>query len=186
MEEIWRDVIGYEGRYYVSNLGNVKSVLYRKLTDDYKIKILTPKRNWDGYLRIQLWRNQKAKFVAIHRLVAESFIVNEDDKPFVNHINGIKDDNRVGNLEWVTQKENIIHAWGTGLAKQRLNSKLSKAVDQFDLEGNYIETFPSTMEVERKLGINHVNISYACKEGGMKRTSGGYKWRYVEVMSNEK
>lgn len=167
-QEIWKDVVGYEGKYKVSNLGNVLSVK--------KDKILTPKNNHDGYKRIQLWEKCKAKFVSIHRLVAEAFIPNPDNKPFVNHINGVKDDNVVENLEWVTQKENIVHAWENGLSKPQYNNILSKSVDQFDLKGNYLNTYPSTMEAERQTGIQHSNISSVCRN--KHKTAGGYLWKY--------
>ena len=74
MTEIWKDVKDYEGLYQVSNLGRVKSIR--------KNKILSPKHNWDGYLRIQLWRNNKNRYVSIHRLVAEAFIQNPNDKSY--------------------------------------------------------------------------------------------------------
>ncbi|MBD1379088.1 NUMOD4 domain-containing protein [Metabacillus arenae] len=170
MGEIWKDVSGYEGKCMVSNLGNIKSIK--------KDKILSPKNNHDGYLRIQLWEKCKVKFVSIHRLVAEAFIPNPENKPFVNHVNGVKNCNTVENLEWVTQRENINHAWENGLSKPQINGKHSKSVDQLDLGGNYIKTFPSTMEVERQLGINHVNISSVCRGKKHCKTAGGYKWRY--------
>lgn len=136
---------------------------------------LSPKRNWDGYLRVQLWDHGDCQFVSIHRLVAEAFIPNPEGKPFVNHINGVKSDNRVGNLEWCTQKENIGHAWETGLSKTHLN-RAGKPVRQLSKNGELIRVFPSTMEVERQLGINHVNISSACNRGG---TAGGFRWERV-------
>lgn len=139
-------------------------------------KELTPKRNWDGYLRVQLWSCGNCEFVSIHRLMAESFIPNPDGKPFVNHINGIKSDNRVENLEWCTQKENINHAWETGLSKTHLN-RAGKPVKQLTKNGELLRIFPSQMEVERELGIAHVNIASACKRGG---TAGGFRWEYVD------
>jgi hypothetical protein len=169
---IWRDVVGWEGRYQVSNLGNIKSVK-RNI-------ILSPKNNHDGYLRIQLWKNNKALFVSIHRLVAEAFVENKENKPFVNHINGIKNDNILENLEWVTQQENVQHAWKNGLCGGSLNGKHSKQVNQLDLNGNYIKTFPSTMEVERKLGIPHGQISSVCKKKKNHNTAGGFIWEYSE------
>ena len=139
-------------------------------------KKLTPKKNWDGYLRVQLWDNGKCYFAAIHRLVAETFIPNPEGKPFVNHIDGDKSNNYVGNLEWCTQKENILHAWKTGLSKTHLN-RAGKAVKQLTLDGEVVKVFPSTMQVERELGIIHNNVSYACKRGG---TAGGFRWERVE------
>lgn len=171
MTEIWKNITSYEGLYQVSNFGRVRSVRLNK--------ILSPKHNWDGYLRIQLWRDNKNKYVFIHRLVAEAFIPNADNKPFVNHIDGNKSNDRVDNLEWCTQKENIKHAFATGLSTPcpKNWNRLSKAVLQCDCNGNVLREFPSQMEVERTLGISHSNISYACKHNG---TAGGYVWRYAE------
>ena len=170
MTEIWKDIVGYEGLYQVSNLGRVKSVK--------RNKILSQKHNWDGYLRIQLWRNNKNKYVSIHRLVAEAFIENPNKKPFINHIDGNKQNNNVDNLEWCTQKENIKHAFDNGLSTPcpKNWSRLSKPVLQCTLNGDVIREFPSQKEVERVLGINHVNISYACRHNS---TASGYKWRFA-------
>lgn len=159
--------------YMVNEIGDVFS--------KRRNMILTPKRNHDGYLRIHLWSNNKAVFVSIHRLVAKAFIPNPENKPFVNHKDGNKQNNRVENLEWCTQSENIRHAFETGLSKPQVNSKKSKRVKQFDLNGKFIREFPSTMEVERCLNINHTNISYACKHHS---TAGGYKWEYTETSND--
>lgn len=166
---------GYE-HYAVDELGNVYSVRKNYLK-------LIPKHNHDGYLRIQLWNHQSCKFVGIHRLVAIAFIPNPDNKPFINHKNGIKSDNRVENLEWCTQKENIKHSYQMGLShKNPLNFKpLSKPIKQYDLQDNFIKEFPSTMEVERILGIKHSQISYACKHNGIAK---GYKWKYSKTSND--
>lgn len=137
---------------------------------------LSPKRNHDGYLRIQLWEHGKCHFVSIHRLIAETFIPNPDNKPFVNHIDGNKQNNRVENLEWCTQQENIKHAWATGLSKSHKN-KNGKPVRQLTLDGELVRIFPSTMEVERVLGISHTNISAASQRGGI---SCGFRWEVMD------
>ena len=112
--EIWKDLPEYEDKYMVSNQGRVYS--------KGRKKILTMKNNHDGYLRIQIYAgNNTCRFVSTHRLVALAFIDNPENKPFINHKDGNKANNTVSNLEWVTQKENIIHAWETGLAKSQLN-----------------------------------------------------------------
>lgn len=136
-------------------------------------RILSPKKNHDGYLRIQLWSHSKCKFVSIHRLVAEEFIDNPDNKPFVNHIDGNKGNNSVNNLEWCTQKENIRHSWENGLSKSHLN-KNGKTVYQYTLTGKLIRTFPSTMEVERETGIWHSRLSKAMTS---KKPYKGFLWR---------
>lgn len=119
MEEIWKDVVGYEGLYQVSNMGNVKSVdryvnaggiMNQNRLSLKKGKILNCSPTKRGYTRVSLSINSKTKQEYIHRLVANSFLSPIDDKLNVNHINGIKDDNRSCNLEFVNQRENVLHA----------------------------------------------------------------------------
>ncbi len=139
--------------------------------------VLNPKRNHDGYLRIQLYSVNGCEFVSIHRLIAETFIPNPESKPFVNHIDGNKQNNRVSNLEWCTQKENIAHAWENGLSHRPLNT-CGKKVRQLRRDGSLIREYPSLMEAERTTGILHANISYAHIHHG---TAGGYRWEVVDV-----
>lgn len=132
-DEIWRDIKGYEGLYQVSSLGRVKS-LERKIKtknkygEMYRIvpeKILKTNMIHKGYLQVKLC-NQEQKNLLVHRLVAEAFIPNVENKDQINHINGIKTDNRIENLEWITGKDNIQHAMEIGLIdieekRERLN-----------------------------------------------------------------
>lgn len=110
--EEWRDIVGYEGEYQVSNLGRVKSFCSNK------VKILKPAFSGD-YLFLYLYKKRQIKKCSIHILVAETFIPNLEDKPQVNHRDGDKQNNCVWNLEWVTPSENIRHAYKLGLAKAR-------------------------------------------------------------------
>lgn len=117
MKEIWKDIQGYEGRYKISNLGNV----YTYLRD----KNMTPKKCRKGYLRVGLRDDQGVrKSHGVHRLVAQAFIPNPENKPQVNHIDEIKVNNIVDNLEWVTNRENAIH----GTKIERTTMKNSKPV----------------------------------------------------------
>ena len=121
MEEQWRPVKGYEGHYEVSNLGRVKSLL--RFKDNNKGKQIVESKIKDqtftaGYPSLNIYLGGDVKRVYTHRLVADAFIPNPDNKKTVNHKNGIKTDNKVNNLEWATYSENTQHAIETGLAKQ--------------------------------------------------------------------
>jgi hypothetical protein len=111
MNEIWRKIEEFKN-YEVSNLGNVRSLNYRRTGET---KILKLGKDKNGYLYICLWENGKQYFKTVHRLVATAFISNPQGKPQINHINGDKENNRVSNLEWCTGKENCQHAYNTGL-----------------------------------------------------------------------
>jgi len=123
-EEIWKDVVGYEGKYIVSSNGIVMGVdrvnIQRREGQKDRLifkagKTINP-HSWGGaYLQTQLHKDGELGTYSTHRLVAQAFIPNPENKPEVNHINGIKKDNRVENLEWVTHKENIRHAIDTNL-----------------------------------------------------------------------
>lgn len=113
--EIWKDIVGYEGMYQVSNMGNVKSlerILINKIgvKKKYSGRLLHKNKSTDGYVQAILSKDCICKSINIHTLVAIAFIENPENKKEVNHINGIKIDNHVGNLEWLTHQENMDHA----------------------------------------------------------------------------
>lgn len=101
MEEIWKPVTGYEGLYEVSNLGRVKSLRNNIIMKDF----LSNK----GYKLIKLSKEKARKAYSIHRLLAQAFISNKENKKYINHLNGIRNDNNINNLEWVTGRENNLH-----------------------------------------------------------------------------
>ena len=159
MEEIWKDISQFEGKYQVSNLGRVRT-MYKT-----KIKVLHPFLK-NGYRRIILSSKTSRKTLYVHRLVAEAFIENPNNYPCVNHKDENKGNNRVDNLEWCTYSYN--NSYGT--RKQNVSEKLSNKILQINLEGEVIKEWNSSREIERNLGISHSVINSACKGIGFKGT----------------
>ncbi len=126
-KEIWKDIKDYEGLYQISNMGRVRS-LERQTSHGHKLieRILTPVNDKDGYLGIRISKDGTAKGFKIHRLVANAFIPNLENKPTVNHIDGNKKNNAVCNLEWATHSENARHAYNTGLQPLKSMKGLQK------------------------------------------------------------
>lgn len=186
MQEIWKDIPGYESIYQVSNFGNVKSL--QSGNHHSKIKILTPICADGRYLRVTLYKQKKPKYFPVHRLVAMAFIPNPENKPQVNHINGNKKDNRVENLEWCTSSENNLHAYKSGinkgskpwLGKTGFQNSTSIPVNQIDLStGSVLATFGSMEEAGRLTGCSPAKIGKCCK--GVFSQTHGYGWKYADV-----
>ena len=176
-EEIWKDIKGYEGLYQVSNLGRVKSFNAKNGRLSNQSRLLTPKLDRYGYLKLTLCKDKEYKYVTVHRLVALAFINNVENKPEVNHKDGNKLNNCVDNLEWMTGLENIHHAFDNELTpKTPLNNPKSIKISQYDLTGNFIKTFPSTKEVERQLGFSACSVARAAKSKS--HFSHNFLWRY--------
>ena len=187
--EEFRDIENYEGLYQISNYGRVKS-LKRFITNQYgeRDKILIAGKSKCGYLFVNLCQKNNKKNFLTHRLVANHFICNPDNKLTVNHIDGNKLNNRVDNLEWMTHKEQTHHAICNGLIKNNdrdwtkfaLMGQISnsKIVIQYDLQHNFIKKYKSVGEAERITGINHSNIIMCCN--GKRKTAGGYLWEYYK------
>lgn len=123
MTEEWRDIPEFNGVYMISNRGRLLSkqrvINHRNSQRLLKEKVLKTIINKKGYVEYQITHNSKHYNRLAHRLVAEAFIPRVEGKPMINHINGVKTDNRVENLEWCTNQENILHAYRTGLIKKR-------------------------------------------------------------------
>ena len=183
MQEIPKDIDGYEGYYQVSNLGRVRSVdrkvEYKRHKNKTgmqvrksKIKSLCKTKN--GYLRIILSKKGKHKMLFVHRLVAQAFLPNPNNLREVNHIDCNKENNCVDNLEWVSSKENHKHA-----IKNKLYAKTQKQILQIK-NGIVIKRFDSIMDATRELGINNQgqNISKVAK--GERKSTCGYQRKYDE------
>lgn len=188
MEEIWKPIVEYENLYEVSNLGN-----FRKILPNGSKKSLKTTKNNRGYYTIGLWRDKKVKQFRISRLVAEAFIPNPDNKPYVDHIDTDKSNNCSANLRWVTPEENsnnvlsLIHmkeSWNDvnrHIRQREMNlgerHPRARAVCQLDENDNILNTFTTLNAAANAIGCKHANISKCCR--GERLKAGGFKWKYA-------
>lgn len=156
----------YEGLYKISTDGVVTSYKYRR------VKILKPGKV-NGYLDVVLTKDYIQKHHYVHRLVAQAFICNSENKPQVNHKDGNKLNNNYTNLEWSTRVENMQHAITTGIHP---NTYTSKVTLQFSLQGELLKKYSSASDACKELGVD-VTALGACL-AGKNKTAYGYKWQY--------
>lgn len=179
IEEIWKAIEGYPS-YKISNYGRVLS------TKNNKERFLKPQKDRDGYLTCCLWENGNGKTHKIHRLVAEAFIPNPDNKPEIDHINADKTDNRCENLRFVTPKENRNNPISLKKLRNKkykfpsnVNNPKSRIVLQFDKDGNFLKEWNTMTEAEiYYTGKISTNISSCCRKKC--KTAYGFIWRYKE------
>lgn len=176
MEEIWKDIKGYEGLYQVSNFGRIKSV---KEFNYQKILKLSKNDARGGYMQVVLCKNGVTKMFRVHRLVAMMFLPNPENLPQVNHKDENKENNSVDNLEWCTMEYNleysdVAHRWVSCGLKQI--EKMKKPVCQYDRYGYLIKEYESIRDAERETGVLSQGISRCCM--GKQSYSGNFVWRY--------
>ena len=194
--EIWRTPI-YDGEpyedYKVSNWGRILSLNYNHTG---KSKLMNPRKRKDGYSVVQLSKNKERKNCYVHRLVAQTFLPNPENKPCINHkIEGDKGkkinmvffnedgtiDKERTTIEWATYEENNNYATrneriAKAISKAMTNGKLSKRVLQFTLDGEFIREWPSTREIERQLGFDNSAVGRCCL--GKQKSAYGFLWKY--------
>lgn len=164
MKEIWKDIVGYEGLYQISNYGNIVSIKNRwgKRSKPRNVsKHITEK----GYERVGLYKDNTQKLFMVHKLVMLAFNPMNGENLEINHKNYIRSDNRLENLEWLTHKDNVRYS-------------KAKKINQYDLQGNFIKTWDCIRDVEKKLKIDHRQISDCLNE--RQKTCHGYIWKYKE------
>lgn len=178
MEELWKEIAGFDGKFQVSNLGRIKN----------NGVLATLSVGGKGYLRFGMSVNNKSKHYSVHRYVLLTFIGKpQGDRIYANHKSGVKTDNRLENLEWVTARENMLHSYKTGLHvpisinKDKFGelAPRSKRVYQYTLDGTYVNSYGSVREAGRMLNICYHGI-VACANGKYKH-SAGYLWSYDKL-----
>lgn len=175
MNEVWKDIDGYDGKYLVSNLGRIKN---------RNGLIMHQKPSKDGYIRILLFNNGKYKAEYPHILVAKAFLPKPEEKLEVNHIDANKSNNTLQNLEWVTRRQNHFHAVSLGLkpenptkGKSYKENPCVKPVYQYDRKGNFIKKWDSRREAAAFYNCDPNSISRAMN--GERESCKGYVWKHT-------
>ena len=183
--ENWKDIENYKGLYQVSDCGRIKSLardIYCQngTVHRTKEKILVQNLDKNGYQYVCLSKNGKRKFMFVHRLVAIAFIPNPENKPQVNHIDEVKTNNTVENLEWCSAQYNT--NYGTRNERSVQNHKYPKLGNHQRAKVVFCEelnkTFDCITSAGKVLGVNRVSISQACS--GKQNTAGGFHWKYAD------
>lgn len=175
MEEVWKDVVGYEGLYQVSNLGRVRSLDRIVNGNRLKGKILSQVKDTKGYLFLRLSKNGNSKRFLVHRLIAEAFIPRIEGKNYIDHINGIRDDNRIENLRWCTHQEN------DSFPLSRLHRSQAKMGNQVWLGKHHTEESKKKISEARKGKKNPNYWKNLSDENKRKIQAAAYEKNRVEI-----
>lgn len=168
MQEIWKDIEGYEGLYQVSNLGRIKG-LDRFIGRKWTGQILKPILN-GKYYRVSLCKDGRQKIFTIHHLVAKAFVPNPHNHKYIDHIDGNSENNIWTNLRWVSQSDNCNNP------NTKYKGRHTEVI-QCSLDGMEIKTHKCIRDASRETNICHEGISACCR--GIQRTAGGFKWKYA-------
>jgi hypothetical protein len=182
--EIWKDIEGYEGHYQISSFGRLKS--FKKFKEGFILSNVNSKK---GYFSVVLRYKDKIKSTRIHRLVAEHFIENSENKTYVNHKDLNKQNNHYLNLEWCTPRENVIHSIKSnsnqlfGMINYNTSVKPKKII-QLSISGEQLNVFKNSKEASLITGVCARNILQVAskseyKKGLIRSQAGGYKWQYL-------
>lgn len=172
MEE-WKDIINYEGKYQISNYGNIKSLNYHRSGEE---KLIKPLKRKDGYLKVILYKNGKTKNYFVHKLVALMFLENPCNYNYVNHKDEDKKNNCVDNLEFCSIQYNNTYK------KYNRGKKNKSKINQFDLKGNLIYQWDSLKKIKELTNYSYYGI-FNCLHN-RQNTSNNFIWKY-EVINNE-
>ena len=199
MEEIWRAVEGFDGKYEVSDMGRVRTLTRRvrcgggfRINYGRILKTIVVYRKNVVYRSITLWDSvNRPKTFLVHKLVAKAFIDNPENMPCVDHIYGSEIGDAVWNLRWCTQKENMRFELARKhcseskrgeknprYGKFGADNPCSKVVLQLSLKGNLIQKYDSATEASNRTGVNLGHLAACCR--GEQKTAGGYIWKYVD------
>ena len=179
MKEVWKDVLGFEEAYQVSNYGRIKR---KKRTDSnnrtHKERIMSPSMYSNGYMNVELRMNNKKRRTSEHRLVAEAFIDNPLNLPQINHKDENKANNHVSNLEWCTAQYNI--RYKDGVKRRRATAILnSNAVCKYSMEGEFIEKFECATDAAISVNGSCTEILSCCHHRAHSLSYKGYMWRFL-------
>lgn len=170
MKEIWKDIEEYEGKYQVSNLGRVKSLLFINGNIIKKREKILKELGENKYLHVTLWKNHKGKNYSVHQLVAKAFIENPNNYKEINHKDENIRNNKADNLEWCDHKYNINY----GTRTKKVKEKMQVSVVQYDLNGNFIKEWDCMNDAIRF--YNNKHIVDVCK--GKRISANNYIWKY--------